>query len=226
MDGENNGKPYWNILKWRIWGENPLFSETSICPSKTSAAIISQRIPILFHCFDQWISEIKKSCLADFLKSFKCFFPFAPLCNCGDREMRWCFFWKDEINQLSLEGPSRQQNLKMGGLHIWENNDPLLEAKTNIAEKKRTSHVYLFLRRALRNFACDAKFNPSILNNKSTTTTLKKHEYMNIWHVFWFFWVSGVFSPTATATVKHCIPRGITGLLVQQRCNSIDHLEV
>ena len=28
MDGENNGKPY---LKWMIWGENPLFSETSSC---------------------------------------------------------------------------------------------------------------------------------------------------------------------------------------------------
>ena len=90
------------------------------------------------------------------------------------------FFGRTRLTSFLLEGPSRQQNLKMGGLHIWENNDPLLEAKTNIAEKKRTSHVYLFLRRALRNFACDAKFNPSILNNKSTTTTLKKHEYMNI----------------------------------------------
>ena len=28
MDGENNGKPY--LYKWMIWGENPLFSETSI----------------------------------------------------------------------------------------------------------------------------------------------------------------------------------------------------
>ena len=27
MDGENNGKP---LLRWMIWGENPLFSETSI----------------------------------------------------------------------------------------------------------------------------------------------------------------------------------------------------
>ena len=29
MDGENNGK---TLLKWMIWGENPLFSETSISP--------------------------------------------------------------------------------------------------------------------------------------------------------------------------------------------------
>ena len=27
LDGENNGKP---LLKWMIWGENPLFLETSI----------------------------------------------------------------------------------------------------------------------------------------------------------------------------------------------------
>ena len=27
MDGENNGTP---LLKWMIWEENPLFSETSI----------------------------------------------------------------------------------------------------------------------------------------------------------------------------------------------------
>ena len=32
MDGENNGlNPY---LKWMIWGENPLFSKTSIWSSE------------------------------------------------------------------------------------------------------------------------------------------------------------------------------------------------
>jgi len=32
MDGENNEKPR---LKWMIWGENPLFSETSIYTPRT-----------------------------------------------------------------------------------------------------------------------------------------------------------------------------------------------
>jgi len=72
------------------------------------------------------------------------FFQFAPLSNCGDRKMRWCvFFGKTRLTSFLLEGPSRQQNLKMGGLHIWENDDPLLEAKKTTPKKKNSTCLSL-----------------------------------------------------------------------------------